>query len=167
MLQLVCIGTVPYSFFMAKKRNTSAASPNGNIVFLPRIYDETLMLLAQAHSYFERTALLQQRMLNDRLRAMFIAEMSRITLRLSSSMAWLLARRAVLEGGLSEEVARHAHPLDGRDVCLHQHIEAESLLPAPMNELLDKSYELYARIARLDDATPKDDVPPSDPLTFS
>lgn len=155
---------------MADKPRGKIESINGTIVFLPRIYDETLMLLAESHQYFEHQGAMQQRLMGERRRAMYISEMSRITLRLSCVMAWLLARRAVLEGTLSQDSADHNHRLECRDVCMHQHIEAESLLPDTMGEILDRTYELYVRVARLDDETGKhiaDAPPPANPLTFS
>lgn len=140
----------------------------GTVLFLPRIYDETMLLLAQSHQYFEHEGALQQRLMGERRRAMFVSEMSRITLRLSCVMAWLLARRAVLDGTLSREAAEEGHILECREVCLHQHIEAESLLPDTMTDLIDRSYELYARVARLDDDSHKHQAPShSDPTAYS
>lgn len=152
---------------MPKKHK--AADTNGTILFLPRIYDETLVLLAEAHGYFETQGMLQQRLMSERRRAMFVSEMSRITLRLSCVMAWLLARRAALDGSLAPAAAAANHALECRDVCMHQHIEAESLLPDTMTDFLDKTYELYIRIARLDDASTKEhknSPDPENPLHF-
>lgn len=139
----------------------------GTVVFLPRMYDEALMLLAESHQYFEHQGSLQQRLMGERRRAMYISEMSRITLRLSCVMAWILARRAVLDGSLSHDAANENHRLDCRDVCMHQHIEAESMLPDTMTDILDRTYELYVRVARLDDAGNNAPEPPVSPLTFS
>lgn len=134
------------------KPPTSLVMPkNTTVVFLPRIYDEAMLLLAESHQYFEHQGVLQQRLMGERRRAMYISEMSRITLRLSCVMAWLLARRAVLDGSLTQDSANESHRLECRDVCTHQHIEAESLLPDTMTDILDRTYELYIRIARLDD----------------
>lgn len=144
------------------------STTHGTIVFLPRIYDETMHLLAESHYYFEHQGAMQQRLMGERKRAMYVSEMSRITLRLSCVMAWLLARRAVLEGSLSKENAEENHNLECRDVCLYQHIEAESQLPGTMNDILDRSYELYVRVARLDDQHTRSKTPPPDnPVTFS
>lgn len=157
---------------MADNPSSKVEASKGTVVFLPRIYDEALLLLAESHQYFEHQGAMQQRLMGERRRAMYISEMSRITLRLSCVMAWLLARRAVLDGSLSQDSADHNHRLECRDVCLHQHIEAESLLPDTMGDILDRTYELYVRIARLDDETgkhPHHDAPqsPFNPLTFS
>ena len=124
------------------------------ILFLPRIYDEALMLLAESHRYFEQEGILQQRLMGERTRAMFVSEMSRVTLRLSCVMAWLISRRMALEDSLPPEIIANAQPLECRDICMHQHIEAESMLPLSMTDILDRTYELYTRIARLDDARP-------------
>ncbi len=145
---------------MADNEHKNSAAHSNTIVFLPRMYDETLLLLAEAHQYFEHQGALQQRLMGQRVRAMYISEMSRITLRLSCVMAWLMARRAVLEGGISQSEAESNHGLDCRDVCLFQHIEAESLLPDTMTDIIDRSYELYVRIARLDDAGSQHATPP-------
>ena len=132
-----------------KKRQSS----DNTVVILPGIYNETLQLLAEAHDYFFRHAESGQRDHTARESTMCASEMSRITVRLSCVMAWLMTRQAVFSGKLTEEDARRDFPLDCRDACLNQNIEAESVLPDAMTELLDKSYELYRRVARLDDLT--------------
>jgi hypothetical protein len=121
------------------------------ILFLPGIYNETLMLLARTHDYFHRHAGQEQADMDNRERTMFTSEMSRITIRLSSVMAWLMARRAAFEGKITPQEASEHYRLDCRDICMNQHIEAESLLPERMTELLDMSFELYQRVARLDE----------------
>ncbi len=126
---------------------------NKNVVILPGLYDETLMLLAEAHEYFYEARETEEPLLTERERIMYTSEMSRITMRLSCVMAWLLARKAVFIGKLTSAEANEEYRLDCRDVCLSQHIKAESILPEEMRELLDKSFELYQRIARLDDLT--------------
>lgn len=137
---------------MSDKEKSPASTPHGTVLFLPGMYDETLQLLADSHAYFEHQGALQQRLMGERTRAMYVSEMSRITLRLSCVMAWLMARRAVLEGGDASPEADEQHPLECRDICMHQHIEAEAVLPGSMTDILVKTYELYVRAARLDDA---------------
>jgi len=132
---------------MPRKRPAS-----GTVVLLPAIYNETLTLLASAHEYFSARAEPEQRAHDERERIMYASEMSRITVRLSSVMAWLMARKAVLAGKIGGEEARARYPLECRDVCLGQNIEAESLLPEEMTDLLDRSLELYLRVARLEAA---------------
>ncbi len=135
---------------MAGKRKKAAVKTE-TVVILPGLYDETLYLLAEAHDYFYTYGEPEQQKMTPRVRTMYASEMSRITMRLSCIMAWLMARKAVFIGKLTENEANKNYRLDCREVCLNQHIEAESVLPQGMTEILDKSYELYQRVARLDD----------------
>ena len=92
-------------------------------------------------------------------------EISRLTARLTHSMAWLLARRAV---HLGEVDVAEAHTerwrLGGRAVCA-QHTDWPELPPA-LRALLAESAQLYQRLMRLDDllhgAAPREcDLQPS------
>jgi regulator of CtrA degradation len=120
------------------------------VLMLPGIYNETLKVLVDAHDYFHHHGEREQAQMDERERIMFTSEMSRITIRLSCVMAWLMARKAIFDGRITNEEAKQNYRLDCRDVCMNQHIEAESMLPGQMTELLDKSLELYQRVARLD-----------------
>ncbi len=130
----------------------TAQKGGGNILFLPHIYAETMELLVHAHDYFHSHGADDQERLDPRLRSLYCSEMSRITMRLSCIMAWLLARRALSaeENSVAMEIGNYR--LDCREMCLHQNIEAESCMPPFMNHLLTRSYDLYERVARLDDA---------------
>jgi len=135
---------------VAGKDKHRAKAGDHAVILLPGIYNETLGVLADAHDYFFSCAVSEQEEMDNRLRTMFAGEMSRVTIRLSCVMAWLMARKAAFEGKISLEDAHMHYRLDCRDICMNQHIEAESLLPKRMNDLLDKSYELYQRVLRLD-----------------
>lgn len=123
------------------------------VVLLPGIYDEAIALVARTHHYFHQWGLTQNHVfLSERERSMAASEMSRITIRLSCVMSWLMARKAVLEGEAALPEGMESYRLECRDVCLNQYVEAEGALPPDMTELLDQSFELYQRVARLDDA---------------
>ncbi len=123
-------------------------------VFFRGTYDEAFQLLVEARDYLtylepsERAVLtLDQRLAANR-------EAMRLTSRLTQVMAWLLVRRAVQEGEISFEEALHSdRRLDGQRVCLTQ-IEDEDIAPLPrgLKDLLGRSYNLYARVDRLDKA---------------
>jgi regulator of CtrA degradation len=140
---------------MAGKDKQTGKVRDHAVLLLPGIYNETLMLLAEAHDYFYRYAQQEEAEMDNRVRTMYAGEMSRVTIRLSSVMAWLMARKAVFAGKLTPEEANEHHRLECRDICLNQHIEAESLLPERMTDLLDKTFELYQRVTRLDDLSGK------------
>jgi regulator of CtrA degradation len=125
-------------------------SGSNTVVPLPGIHEEALQLLVEAHNYFSRNAQKEMGRLSERERTMYLSEMSRVTIRLSCVMAWLLARRAVLEGQLTTAEAGANYRLECREVCMNQHIEAESILPGKLVDLLDRTLDLYQRVARLD-----------------
>ncbi len=122
-----------------------------NVVFLPAVLNETLMLLLESHQYFQEYGLSDQAQMNSRDRSFYCCEMSRITMRLSCVMAWLTVRKAVYSGKITHQESIEKFRLDCRDLCLHQNIEAESVLPPYMRQLLDRSFELYRRVGRLDE----------------
>jgi regulator of CtrA degradation len=137
------------------KEGSKKSSKTAEIVILPGIYNETLLLLAQAHDYFYQFGEAEQSRLNERERILYASELSRITIRLSCVMAWLMGRKAIFMGKITPEEANEHYRLDCRDVGLNQHAEAESVLPQPMLELLGRSFELFQRVARLDEASLK------------
>ncbi len=132
-------------------KDFAKSSKDGNVIFLPRIYSETMQLLVQAHDYFHMHGAADQERLDVRRRSLYCSEMSRVTMRLSCIMAWLLARRAITSEDTMTSNQASAYRLDCRDMCMHQNIEAEAILPPFINQLLTQSYELYERVARLDD----------------
>jgi regulator of CtrA degradation len=76
--------------------------------------------------------------------------MSRITLRLSTIMAWTIAQRAVHAGKITAEEAITHHGLTYQDACLVDSSVLHGILPTYVCYLLDRSFELYERVARLD-----------------
>lgn len=117
---------------------------------MPGVFDETMRLLMDAQEYFYISAIEDVHDLRPETKLVYTTEMSRITLRLSSIMAWLMVRRAVFSGKISAEEAATRYRLEYPDTCLTETPYAEALLPHGMCELLDKSHELYLRVHRLD-----------------
>lgn len=126
------------------------ASKSENVLFLPGIFNETLRLLLQAHDYFYHYGQADQEKLTGRERSLYACEMSRITLRLSCVMAWLMVRKAVSVGKISDEEALDKYELDSTDICLFENVEALPYLPSYVSKLLHQSFQIYERIWRLD-----------------
>jgi regulator of CtrA degradation len=122
-----------------------------NVVFMPGIFDETMKLLNEAHEYFFLFGQSDQHSIDDHLKTLYSCEISRITLRLSSVMAWVLIQRAVVSGKISAEEAAQRYALDFRDVCTVDNRVLHGVLPSYVCLLLDRSLELYERVMRLDD----------------
>lgn len=121
-----------------------------NVVFMPGLYDETMQLLSDAHEYFYLFGEDDQSRITPDLRNLYSCEMSRITLRLSSIMAWIMVQRAVFSGKLSAEEASLRYGLDFNEVCLVDNHMLHGILPSYVCYLLDRSLELYERVHRLD-----------------
>lgn len=122
-----------------------------NVLFMPGLFNETMQLLKDAHEYFFLFGEDDQMRIDPSLRSLYSCEMSRITLRLSSIMAWIMAQRAILAGKLPRQEALEKYGLDFRDICAVDNRAMHSVLPSYVCFLLDRTLELYERVARLDE----------------
>ena len=79
-------------------------------------------------------------------------EAMRVTSRLTQVMAWLMVQRAVHEGEIgAEDALSEANRLSGADVCLDDTFAGDQSLPGGLRSLLDRSFRLYQRVARLEE----------------
>lgn len=124
---------------------------SGQVFLMPSLFNDTLQLLLLAHEYFQKHGQAEQQHFVGRERMLYSSEMSRITIRLSSIMAWLMVQRAIFSGKITAEHAMESFRLDSQDICLHENEEARHTLPKFMTHLLDESLDLYRRVKRLDD----------------
>ncbi len=125
-------------------------SENQQLLFLPGVFNETLGLLFEAHQYFEGRGAEEHIAIAPEYRLTYANEMSRITMRLTSAMAWLMVRRAIYAGRMDEKKAAALYRLDGADVCLMNDSAALAALPYYLIHLSEKSLALYERVYRLD-----------------
>lgn len=117
---------------------------------ITRTYDEAMSLLVEARNYlrFRQSDAFRMPPL-ERLK--LTREALRVTSRLTQVMAWLLLRRAVLEGEIDDKESRlPERRLAGHDVCLGSADDLGDWLPAGMDGLLERSRALYERVDRLD-----------------
>jgi regulator of CtrA degradation len=121
------------------------------VVFMPSVFNETMTLLNDAHEYFFLFGEDDQSRIETDLRALYTCEMSRITLRLSSIMSWIMVQRAVCAGKIEAEDAAQRYGLDFQHICLVDNRVLHGVLPSYVCYLLDRSLELYERVLRLDD----------------
>lgn len=122
-----------------------------NVLFMPGLFNDTLRLLLEAHEYFDIHGRKEQENIKMQYRGVYSCEMSRITVRLSSIMAWLMVQKAVHAGKISPHEASTSFKLDSQDVCLFKNQEAQTILPSYMSYLLEETFILYQRVKRLDD----------------
>jgi regulator of CtrA degradation len=133
-----------------KNQNTSASGGTAHIVFMPTVFNEAMQLLGDAHEYFGMFGKDDQERISPDLKTLYSCEMSRITLRLSSIMAWLMVQRSVLTGKIELEEAATRYGLDFKDICLVDNRMLHGVLPSYVCFLLDRTLELYERVQRLD-----------------
>ena len=134
-----------------KFRNIQIDSNAPHVMFMPGVFNETMQLLTDAHEYFHMFGDDDQSRIDASLKTLYSCEMSRITLRLSAIMAWIMAQRAVFAGKISPEDAVEKYKLDFKDICLVDNRVLHGVLPSYVCLLLDRSLELYERIYRLDE----------------
>ncbi len=126
------------------------ATPDNQLLFLPGVFNETLSLLFDAHHYFQSRGVEDQATIPETMRMTYSNEMTRVTMRLTSVMAWLMVRRAVYAGRIEEEKASDSYRLDGAEICLKHLPDALVAMPYYLNYLSERSLNLYERIHRLD-----------------
>lgn len=126
------------------------AVPENQLLFLPGVFNETLSLLFDAHQYFQSRGKEDQAAIPHYMRLSYSSEMTRVTMRLTSVMAWLMVRRAVYVGQIEEEKASDSYRLDGAEICLNHMPELLDSLPHYLTHLSERSLGLYERIHRLD-----------------
>lgn len=132
-------------------RQVARHNTNDNqLLFLPGVFNETLSLLFDAHHYFQSRGALDQATIAPNMQLQYSNEMTRVTMRLTSVMAWLMVRRAVYAGRIEEEKANTEYRLDGAEICLNHHPEVLMEMPQYLCQLSERSLKIYERIHRLD-----------------
>jgi regulator of CtrA degradation len=118
---------------------------------LTRTYDEAMSLLLETRNYLSFRQAVDAHRLRPMERLKLTREAYRLTSRLTQVLAWLMLRRAVIEGEIDDAEARlPERRLAGQDVCLATADDLGEALPAGMDRLLERSRLLYERVDRLD-----------------
>lgn len=124
----------------------------GNLVFLSRTYDEALDLVVEARDYVAYRERQDRRGMPADGRLQASCETMRMTARLTRVMSWLMMQKAVFHGEVS---AAEAHDPDDRlaaySTCLRRGHEECDDLPPHLIVLLERSYQLYLRVMRLEE----------------
>ncbi len=119
--------------------------------YLTRTFEETMALLDEARRLFERV---QGRKPTDAYAGLrFHCEAMRVTCRLTQSMAWLLAQKAVHNGEIDAERMASAPEfrIGARTVCEDDRYHHDPVLPPWMRDLRVRSHAIYQRVIRLDE----------------
>jgi regulator of CtrA degradation len=123
----------------------------GSVLF-KRTFDEGMALVEETARYLDGPGREEQRTLPRKIALLYAGESMRVTTRLMQAASWLLVQRAVHEGEMNaEEAASDRYRLGSKEICFGISGEGVELLPRILQDLLQRSDNLYRRIARLDD----------------
>ena len=126
--------------------------------YFGNLHDEALALLVESRNYIK--LLREQEADQNRPRTRHTSavyldlslETMRLTSRLTQVVAWMLAQRAVMAGGITaEEANSDKFRLSGQSVCLDHDPAVLDAVPVVLRGLLQRSYDLYCRVERLED----------------
>jgi regulator of CtrA degradation len=133
---------------MEIRTDTPKEQVSQNVLFMPSVYNDAMTLLCEAQEYFTEFGDSDQKKLDVNIRSIYACEMSRITLRLSCVMSWLLAQRSVVSGQIAAEQSAH-YGLEFQNICRVDNTALHGILPSYVCYLLDSTFELYERVLRL------------------
>ena len=120
------------------------------------IFREGMALVERTASYLDGPGRKEAKNLNGGAGVLYATESMRLTTRLLDLASWLLIRRALREGEITEEEAQKKR----RRVKLQafgrpSHVKGYSDLPDGLKGLIEESFALYDRISQLDRAMSK------------
>lgn len=120
-------------------------------LWLDKIYRETMDLLEEAKHYHAYKFKRQVRHLVPVKRLEITKESLRVTSRLSHTMAWLMAEKAIInEELLRAEFEKSIKPLSEEDTCVQPPDIPIDDCPNGLISLMDRSFDLFMRATRLE-----------------
>lgn len=121
-------------------------------VFFRKAYDETMDLMIEARNYMAFVERRERERTNLNTGLRMSCEAMRVTSRLTQVMAWLMVQRAVQEGEIPADAAMaEENRLAGHEVCGDETFARDEALPGGLRSLMDRSYRLYMRVARIEE----------------
>lgn len=117
------------------------------------IFRQGMELVERAAAYLDGAGRQEAKRLAAPVGLIYATESMRLTTRLLDLASWLLIRRSLRDGDITEEEARRKRArIRLRPLGRPGHISRFDELPAGLRELIEQSYTLSGRIARLDSA---------------
>lgn len=115
------------------------------------LYTEAMLLADEARSYFDSEGQLERAALDPVLRVAYSCESLRVTTRLMHVVSWLLVRKAVSAGEMTEAEGEAPERRLGRAGDTELDSTRLGQLPPRAREIIEASRDLYERVKRLDD----------------
>ena len=117
------------------------------------VFKEGMALVERTASYLEGPGRAEAKRLSAPANVLYASESMRLTTRLLDLASWLLIRRALKEGEISEtEAQKKCSSVSLHGPAKPSHVQGYDMLPQGMRDLIGESYALYDRIGRLDRA---------------
>ena len=117
-----------------------------------RTFDEGMALVEETARYLDGKGREEARALPRKAAMLYAGESMRVTTRLMQAASWLLVQRAVRDGDMEADAAANdRYRLGSKEICLGKSADGVESLPPVLQDLLERSDNLYRRIARLDD----------------
>lgn len=118
-----------------------------------QVFKEGMALVERTAAYLEGPGRNEAKLLKAPLNVLYATESMRLTTRLLDLASWLLIRRAIKEGEMSEaEAQKKRRSVSLQGTAKVSHIQGFSKLPKGLQDLIVESYALNERIVRLDRA---------------
>jgi regulator of CtrA degradation len=117
------------------------------------VFKEGMALVERTAAYLEGTGRAEAKRLKPPINILYATESMRLTTRLLDLASWLLIRRAIKEGEMSEaEAQKKRKNVSLQGTARASHVQGLATLPTGLQELISESYALNERILRLDRA---------------
>lgn len=115
------------------------------------LYTEAMLLADEARGYFDSEGQAERATLDPVLRVAYSCESLRVTTRLMHVVSWLLVRKAVGAGEMTESEGEAPERRLGRAGDTELDTTRLKQLPPRCREIIGASRDLYDRVKRLDD----------------
>jgi regulator of CtrA degradation len=135
-----------------------------------RVFKEGMALVERTAAYLDGDGRKAARALTGQATVLYTTESMRLTTRLLDLASWLLIRRALKDGEITEaEAQKKRARVKLQSLGRPSHIRGFSDLPEGLRTLIEESFALHDRIVQLDLAMtgPGEDLPaapPSNPV---
>jgi regulator of CtrA degradation len=144
----------------AKEADASGLTPK----VLDSLYGEAMALADEARAYFDSVGQLDRRGLEPMARVVFSCESLKVTTRLMHVISWLLVRKAVAAGEMTEDEAMVPDRRLGRATPTPADDTSRLAgLPSRSKDIIARSQDLYFRVKRLEDQLTAEAEPSESP----
>lgn len=118
-----------------------------------QIFKEGMALVERTAAYLDGPGRKEAKGLSGTVGVLYATESMRLTTRLLDLASWLLIRRSLKEGEISEEeAAKKRRRVKLQAFGRPAHVKGYSDLPAGLKGLIEESFSLHDRIVQLDRA---------------